>query len=189
MYASHANTFFQFLHLSEKFLQIYLPAAHFIATYCESLLAVSEPAVLILPKNKNNASFLCERSSEAKSLEYDDSDTTALHLEFNTIAPTSCIKLQIALEFYLSQLLYYKILSSRVWFQIALFADTVTNDLLQKCREGKPPIRKWEQGKKGNYCLSMFLSEKKLEMVGQFFFLEKNLTRGPIYLNNCQIWC
>jgi len=116
LYASHENTFFQFLHLSEKFLQVYLPAAHFIATYCESLLAVPEPAVLhfILPKNKNNATFLCERSSEAKSLESDDSDSTTLHLEFNTIAPTSCIKLQISLEFYLSQLLYYKILSGRV---------------------------------------------------------------------------
>jgi hypothetical protein len=53
-----------------------------------------------------------------------------------------------------------------------LFADTVTNDLLQKCREGKPPIRKWEQGKKGNSCLSMFLSEKKWKWWDNLFFLE-----------------
>jgi hypothetical protein len=52
-----------------------------------------------------------------------------------------------------------------------LFADTVTNDLLQKCREGKPPIRKWEQGK-GTPALNVSFW-KKMEMVGQFFFFSR----------------
>jgi hypothetical protein len=101
-----------------------------------------------------------------------------LHQEFNGT------ELQISVKFYSTKFLYSKLLSfpstvpnchARWRNYLSLFDDTLTEDILQKCQEGQPPITRWEMGKKGNCCPSMHHLEKNYGN-GEFVFSKTILT-------------